>query len=151
MYLTTPRRDGCTLIISLIQEAKSSTSPAIDFQVGDLPPAESSRHVLAALRVLLGSTSTDRIPRYLYIEGRQVEVSPGIKKWYSIQLTAEEIAISLRNGFIVLGIGPVRMSYCCNYWSPWIRFSHFLLASRTIRIRMRLLTLWKFMLPIEIP
>jgi hypothetical protein len=42
-------------------------------------------------------------------------VSQGIKKWYSIQLTAEEIAISLRNGFIVLGIGPVRMSYCRKY------------------------------------
>jgi hypothetical protein len=115
LYLTTPRRDGCTLIISLIPETKSLSSQAIDFQVGDLPTAESSRHVLAALRVLLGSTSTDRIPRYLYIEGRQIEVSPGTKKWYSIQLTAEEIAISLRNGFIVLGIGPVRMNYCRKY------------------------------------
>jgi hypothetical protein len=125
MYLTSPRRDGCTLLISLIQETKSSSFPAIDFPAGSVPPAKSGRHVLAALRVLLGSTSTDRIPKYLYIEGRRVEVAPGIKKWYSIQLTAEEIAISLRNGFIALGIGPVRMNYCRNYWSPWKRFSHF--------------------------
>jgi hypothetical protein len=49
MYLTTPRRDGCTLIISLIQETKSSSSPALTSQVG-LATMESSRHVLAALR-----------------------------------------------------------------------------------------------------
>jgi hypothetical protein len=115
LYLTSPRREGCTLIVSLIHEAKSSTFPEHDFPMGDLPPAVSSPHVLAGLRVLVGSTSTDRIPRYLYIEGRQIELTPGIKKWYSIQLTAEEIAISVRNGFIALGIGPVRMSYCPKY------------------------------------
>ena len=71
-----------------------------------------SRQLISALRVLVGSVSTDRIPRRLFIEGRPVQLTPGVKKWYSIQLTAEEVALSTRNGFISLGIDQVRTLSC---------------------------------------
>jgi hypothetical protein len=65
------------------------SSPAIDFQVGTCH----LRNLVAMFCCIRGASPRfhqHRIPRYLYIEGRQVEVSQGIKKWYSIQLDAEE-------------------------------------------------------------
>ena len=62
--------------------------------------------VIVALRLLVGSTTTEFIPKYISVEGRRVWLQPDMKKQYDLPLTAEEIAWSLRNGFVSLGIGP---------------------------------------------
>jgi hypothetical protein len=86
MYLMTQRVAAPHYFVSSRNQVISS--PAIDFQVGTCH----LRNLVAMLAALRFSSVpfNGRIPRYLYIEGRQVEVSQGIKKWYSIQLAAEE-------------------------------------------------------------
>ena len=78
-----PRREGCTLTISLGPKSQNLAIMAVRFQVG--------------------STSSDSIPKKVFVQGRPVELAAGIKKWYSISLSDEEIALTMRSG--VLGIG----------------------------------------------
>lgn len=62
-------------------------------------------HAIVALRVLVGS-NTSQVPSKVYIQGRPVDLTPRLKKWYSLPLTNEEITLGIRNGIISLGIGP---------------------------------------------
>jgi hypothetical protein len=62
--------------------------------------------VIVTLRLLVGTTMTEFIPKYVSVEGRRVWLRPEVKKWYDLPLTAEEIALGLRNGFVSIGIGP---------------------------------------------
>jgi hypothetical protein len=61
--------------------------------------------LIAAIRVLVGSSS-NYIPSKLYVQGRPIDITPRVKKWYSLPLTKEEMALSIRNGFVSIGIGP---------------------------------------------
>jgi hypothetical protein len=73
----------------------------------DLTPQSHNRDlVIVAIRILVGSTSSDCIPSKIFIQGRPVDLTPGVKKWYSVPLTKEEIAMSIRNGLVSVGIGP---------------------------------------------
>ena len=63
---------------------------------------DSNKPAVAALRFLVGKTSSSSVPYKVYIGGRPVELQQGVKKWYSVILTAEEIAVALRNGFATL-------------------------------------------------
>lgn len=100
IFLMCPRREGCTLTVSLRQKRTDTAEndQNSQSQKGDL--------VIAALRILVGSTSSDVIPSKIYVEGRPVDLTPGVKKWYSLPLTEEEIALSVRNGLVSVGIGP---------------------------------------------
>jgi E3 ubiquitin-protein ligase UBR4 len=117
-----PSRDGCTITLKLQRayDHLGTTSPSFDKN------EESASHdilgkeqcfpvlcdlmqhelVLVALRLLVGSTTTEFIPKYVSIEGRRVWLRPNVKKWYDLPLTADEIALGLRNGFVSIGIGP---------------------------------------------
>ena len=53
----------------------------------------------------MGSTS-NYIPSKIYLQGRPVDLTPRVKKWYSLPLTDEEIALSVRSGMLTIGIGP---------------------------------------------
>jgi hypothetical protein len=99
IFLMCPRREGCTLTVSLRQKRTETAEndEKSQSQKGDL--------VIAALRILVGSTSSDVIPSKIYVEGRPVDLTPGVKKWYSLPLTEEEIALSVRNGLVSVGIG----------------------------------------------
>lgn len=57
-----------------------------------------------ALRVLVGST-VSQIPSKITIQGRPIDLTPRMKKWYSMPLTNEEIALGVRTGMISVGIG----------------------------------------------
>jgi hypothetical protein len=102
------KREGCTLTISLkatLSNSGNQKSPLADssaHQQIQTPPADP---VIAALRILVGSTS-NYIPSKIHVQGRPVDLTPRVKKWYCLPLTDEEIALSLRNGFVTVGIGP---------------------------------------------
>ena len=64
-----------------------------------------SKVAIAAVRVLLGSTNTEYMPRELSVMGRSIKVIHGMKRWYDIPLTDEEMMLGIRCGFIVIGIG----------------------------------------------
>lgn len=106
--LICPKREGCTLTISLRPKSREaevsrpgdsrpqSKSPQAQIPTGDW--------VIAAIRILVGSTS-NYIPSKIYVQGRPVDLTPRVKKWYSLPLTDEEIALSIRNGLVSIGIG----------------------------------------------
>jgi hypothetical protein len=98
------RREGCTLSISLRPPTKQMTKiivPVVDSE--NLSVA--TTHAIVAVRVLVGS-SPGNVPSRVVVQGRPVELSPRVKKWYSLPLTNEEVAIGVRSGFVTLGIGP---------------------------------------------
>ena len=118
-YFVCPSRDGCTITISLRKTYDDTviTRPAIEsHETLDLRSTEQAfpavsemmqnELVIVAVRLLVGSTLTESIPKYVSVEGRRVALKADLKKWYDLPLTGEEIALGLRNGFISLGIGP---------------------------------------------
>jgi hypothetical protein len=72
---------------------------------------DSPDYIVAAVRVLVGSTSRT-VPRYVKVLGRSHDMTVGVKRWYTIMLSAQEIAYAVRNGFISLDIGPCHDSTC---------------------------------------
>lgn len=90
LFLMSPTREGFCMSL----QVKSSGTEH-----------ETRNKVIVALRILVGSTSTDCIPRKITIEGRPMECLPGTKKWYCHVLTAQEIALGVRNGLFVLSVG----------------------------------------------
>jgi hypothetical protein len=69
-----------------------------------IPP---TRLVLSAIRILLGS-SPECLPRKIRVQGRDIEVTPGEKRWYNIVLTEEEVALVARTGYISVLVSPTR-------------------------------------------
>jgi hypothetical protein len=65
----------------------------------------STDYVVAAVRIFVGSP-VKSIPRFVKVLGRAHEFVIGVKRWYTIYLSAQEIAFSVRTGFISLEIGP---------------------------------------------
>lgn len=108
-----PARDGCTITIFLRENdagANRGAALTTDVCTSRAAPLLSDllqkRLAVVALRLLVGSTTTEFIPKYISVEGRYVWLQPDLKKHYDLPLTAEEIASALRNGFVSLGIGP---------------------------------------------
>ena len=65
-----------------------------------------NRKYIAALRILVGSTSSNSVPRKVLIQGRSLECTPATKKWYCHILTSQEVALAVRNGFLSIFVGP---------------------------------------------
>lgn len=61
-------------------------------------------YVIAAIRVLVGSASVGSIPHRLRIMGGCDHLNLGAKRWYARKLNAQEMAMSVRNGFVAIGI-----------------------------------------------
>jgi hypothetical protein len=109
-----PSNDGCTIAISLKGPVTRTKSEVIE--VSELSErisgtqrkdAKKEDLIIAALRVLVGSSHSDCIPSCLFVQGRSVNLKMDAKRWYDLPLTWEEILKSVRNGFVSLGIGPV--------------------------------------------
>jgi hypothetical protein len=60
--------------------------------------------IIAAIRVQVGRSSTSRIPSRLFVEGRRLVLKKDVEDWYSFVLTAEEVARSVRKGFVTLKV-----------------------------------------------
>jgi hypothetical protein len=101
------QREGCFLRIAIAP--KSDENP-VQIQSDGQSKKLASGTVdddlaIAAIRVLVGS-SVDYMPTKIYVQGRQIDVTPRVKRWYNIALTDEEIVMGLRIGFVSLWIGP---------------------------------------------
>lgn len=94
-FFLSPSRDGCTLTVAL-QQSKSLKPTSV-------PAAENFRAIVA-VRLLLGSTTTDYLPRQVSVMGRTIKLSQGVKRWYDLPLTNEEIMLGIRSGFVALSI-----------------------------------------------
>ena len=90
-----PRKEGCCFSISLrndeIVERSKSVLKSLDL-------------VISAIRVLIGSSS-DYKPSEISVQGRAIDIAPGVKRWYNIPLTEDEIARGVRTGSISLWVG----------------------------------------------
>jgi hypothetical protein len=113
IYLMSPTRDGCTITLALAGPVDMSQlgageppdSPALTTNHVDSPKRRKELAIVA-LRVLVGSTTTDCVPSRIFIQGRPFELKPQVKRWYDIPLTMEEVIVALRNGFVSVGLGP---------------------------------------------
>ena len=65
---------------------------------------DQENYVIAALRVQVGRGGTTRIPSQVFVEGRKIPLKRNNPDWYAIVLTAQEVAISLRKGFVTMKI-----------------------------------------------
>lgn len=91
-----PRREGCCLTISLLQHIDTVSRSKASANPQDL--------VISAIRVLVGSTC-DHIPSKISVQGRSIDITPRLKRWYNVPLTEEEIARGIRTGLVSLRIG----------------------------------------------
>jgi len=94
--LVCPQREGCCLTISL--------SEKIDMPLRSKPTENPTELVISAIRVLVGS-NCDYMPSKISVQGRSIDITPRLKRWYNIPLTEEEIARGVRTGLISLWIG----------------------------------------------
>jgi hypothetical protein len=92
------------LTISILDQKKQNDSSSKLFQ-GSMHGTESAKFVIAAVRIYVGSPLKSA-PRFVKVLGRAYECVVGVKRWYTIYLSAQEIAFSVRTGFIPLEIGP---------------------------------------------
>ena len=118
IYLLSPSREGCTVTICLSDHStkggekeaitmKRHESASTDVQPSTTISGQSQDEqdlVIVALRVLVGSTSQDCIPRQLLVEGRPHQLTADLKRWYDFPFTKTEILLGLRNGFVTLGV-----------------------------------------------
>lgn len=95
-------RDGCTISISLRPKNRQKSNLLLDESTGK---GLETTHAIVALRIMVGSTPGN-VPSKIFVQGRPVDLTPRMKKWYSMPLTNEEIALGVRNGMIAVGIGP---------------------------------------------
>lgn len=94
-FLVGPRCDSFTLTISY---------KAIDSLTSSVLTTPHKDMVISALRIAVGAYSIENIPKSLRVMGRIVALKPGQKRWYSIHLSPQEIALSVRNGFVTIGV-----------------------------------------------
>jgi hypothetical protein len=107
-----PSRDGCTITVAL--EGAVEISKLGDEETPDAPGDTPGRReekpreqlVIVALRLLVGSTTTDCLPSRIFVQGRPVDLTPDVKRWYDLPLTLEEVVLAVRNGFVSIGLGP---------------------------------------------
>mmetsp|Transcript_28026 Transcript_28026/g.42742 ORF Transcript_28026/g.42742 Transcript_28026/m.42742 type:complete len:4540 (+) Transcript_28026:153-13772(+) len=114
VYLMSPSRDGCSLAVSLegpieISKLKTDTEASIPKVVPGKPimgESVSENLVVVALRLLVGSTTSDCVSSKVYVQGRPVDLVPDAKRWYDLPLTLEESVMAVRNGFVSISFGP---------------------------------------------
>mmetsp|Transcript_16649 Transcript_16649/g.19200 ORF Transcript_16649/g.19200 Transcript_16649/m.19200 type:complete len:2254 (-) Transcript_16649:59-6820(-) len=91
-----PRQEGCCLAISLTHNKDSGgRSKSV---------AKTPELVISAIRVLIGSSS-EYMPSKISVQGRAIDITPRLKRWYNITLTEEEIARGIRTGLVTLWVG----------------------------------------------
>lgn len=97
-----PNRSGCTITVSL-RDKEATSIPSSDVLPTDKGPSASGSLVIAAIRILVGSSFAG-IPSRVVVQGRPLDLTPRVKKWYCVPLTKDEIALGVRSGFVSVGI-----------------------------------------------
>ncbi len=117
-FMISPCKSGCTLTVSLQDQHNLNKNdfPKLNNHEGSLLTPNEESHdksntldvnklAIVAVRVLLGSTTTDYLPKTLTVMGRQINLAQRMKRWYDIPLTEEEIMLAVRSGVVTIGIG----------------------------------------------
>jgi len=116
-FIMSPSKEGCTLTVTLRcndKTSKKGCSKEKDkkftsedcLKNGDIDEnTESSKLVIVAVRILVGSTTKDFLPKEVIVMGRSIKLTEKMKRWYDVPLTDEEIILGVRNGFVTVGIG----------------------------------------------
>jgi len=114
-FIISPFKEGCTLSVSLC----SSDGPTKLDSLKKFPRIKAAKLnekkedkgvdeetlVIVAVRILLGSTTTEYLPKEISVMGRQIKLTPGTKRWYDVPLTDEEILLGVTSGFVTISIG----------------------------------------------
>ena len=69
-------------------------------------------HVVTAFRFLVGSTSHVSIPSKILVNGNILPFEKNVKKWYTYQLSEEDILSTLRVGFVPIRVEKAHDSSC---------------------------------------
>lgn len=117
-FVISPNKDGCTLTVSLLdqQNPNKKDSFKLSSLEGRLTSINEKMHkkdnsvdvreiAIVAIRILLGSTTVDYLPKEVAVMGRQIKLTPRMKRWYDIPLTDEEIMLAVRSGVVTISIG----------------------------------------------
>jgi len=110
--------EGYTINVQLksnannVSEKKQSTirtdpksRPVLSTQNINTDKSLKSKMAIVAMRILLGQTSKDLLPREVIVFGRSIKIFKNTKRWYDIPLTEEEIMIGVRSGCVSIVIG----------------------------------------------
>lgn len=121
-FIVSPNNDGCTLTVSLqppqsqnqhgvssctVQSStKGNESIAVVENIENKNVASHMEKLaIVAVRILLGSTTTDFIPKDIAVMGRRIKLSERMKRWYDVPLTDEEIILGIKGGAVTISIG----------------------------------------------
>jgi len=99
-YVVSPSKEGCTFIVSL----QRVSAPTKDKDDGKLSIHDPAKHAIVAIRILLGTNTTDFLPREVSVMGRSIKPTRDKKRWYDVPLTDEEIMLGVRAGFVSICI-----------------------------------------------
>lgn len=66
--------------------------------------------IIAALRIQVGRVSSARIPSRIFLEGRKIPLTKGVSDWYAAVLTAQEVVLAARKGFVTLKVDTSHVS-----------------------------------------
>ena len=108
-FMSCSSRQGCTLALSLRKNEKNNDKAKRNNKQDSLGSSESSGHylssiVIVAVRILIGSSTTEYLPQQMYVMGRSIKLIEGAKRWYDVPLTNEEIYLGVRTGNVTIGI-----------------------------------------------
>jgi len=116
-FIISPCKEGCTLTVSLRSPDGQNKSDSITTNVfKDRVPishetmdkkdhVEVEKVAIVAVRILLGSTTTDYVPKEISVMGRPITLTQRMKRWYDVPLTDEEIMLGVRSGVVTISIG----------------------------------------------
>lgn len=100
-YLRSPRSAGCMITVSVVSKQYNDSLQDIKDRLHFTETADS---VVTAVRIRLGPTQKT-IPRSIKIMGKSYQIVPSTRRWYNFFLSAQDIAYSVRNGFVAIEIG----------------------------------------------
>lgn len=103
-------KDGFTLSIKILDKLDKTVADSSTYSNSLTEDVDFS---VTAVRLLVGSILQANIPRQLKIMGRTHSLTSGSKRWYTFYLTAQEVALSVRNGFISIVVGQCFDSSIC--------------------------------------
>lgn len=101
--LRRPERSMSSILSSRLQQRlTSSERNNADFEYNSV---DVDKLAIVAVRILLGSTSTEYLPQQISVMGRRIKLREKVKRWYDIPLTDEEIILGHKSGSVTISIG----------------------------------------------
>jgi len=108
-FIRCPSRIGCTLTYNLSGHGRNSDKEKHGYKFSTNTDHHNAHKlsplVIVAIRIQIGSSTTEYLPSQLTVMGRKIHLIRGVKRWYDVHLTDEEIMLGIRSGCVCIGIG----------------------------------------------